>query len=189
MSASDPKRWWPAPAKLNLCLHVTGRRADGYHELQTIFQLISLADQLSFDLRDDGRIVRLDYEGAAAGALSTVGEDQDLCVRAARALQLRTGAKAGAAIRIRKHIPVGGGLGGELADVGDRVERCGGGERLGHRVGGGGRVGGASRGDLCDGAHGQGDKGCGGDSAAAAGSGGASGRLADRPEGARGPAR
>ncbi len=53
MIASDPKRWWPAPAKLNLCLHVTARRADGYHELQTIFQLISLADQLSFDLRDD----------------------------------------------------------------------------------------------------------------------------------------
>ena len=117
MIAANPKRWWPAPAKLNLCLHVTGRRADGYHELQTIFQLISLADQLSFDLRDDGRIVRLDYEGAAAGALSSVGEDQDLCVRAARALQLRTGAKAGAAIRIRKHIPVGGGLGGGSSDA------------------------------------------------------------------------
>ena len=117
MIASDPKRWWPAPAKLNLCLHVTARRADGYHELQTIFQLISLADQLSFDLRDDHRIVRLDYEGAAAGALSGVGEDQDLCVRAARALQLRTGVTAGATIRIRKNIPVGGGLGGGSSDA------------------------------------------------------------------------
>ncbi len=117
MIASDPKRWWPAPAKLNLCLHVTARRADGYHELQTIFQLISLADQLSFDLRDDHRIVRLDYEGAAAGALSGVGEDQDLCVRAARALQSRIGATAGATIRIRKNIPVGGGLGGGSSDA------------------------------------------------------------------------
>jgi len=117
MSASDPKRWWPAPAKLNLCLHVTGRRADGYHELQTIFQLISLADQLSFDLRDDGRIIRSDYEGAAADALSHVDEDQDLCVRAARALQLRAGVKAGVAIRIRKNIPVGGGLGGGSSDA------------------------------------------------------------------------
>jgi 4-diphosphocytidyl-2-C-methyl-D-erythritol kinase len=117
MSASDPKRWWPAPAKLNLCLHVTGRRADGYHELQTIFQLISLADQLSFDLRDDGRIIRSDYEGAAADALSHVDEDHDLCVRAARALQLRAGVKAGVAIRIRKNIPVGGGLGGGSSDA------------------------------------------------------------------------
>ena len=148
MIAANPKRWWPAPAKLNLCLHVTGRRADGYHELQTIFQLISLADQLSFDLRDDGRIVRLDYEGAAAGALSTVGEDQDLCVRAARALQLRTGAKAGAAIRIRKHIPVGGGLGGGLVD--------GGGGDGGGGDGGGGDGGGGDRGG------GEGDGGGGG---------------------------
>ena len=63
MNANPIARWWPAPAKLNLSLHVTGRRADGYHDLQTIFQLISLSDQLSFDLREDGRIVRLDYEG------------------------------------------------------------------------------------------------------------------------------
>ena len=117
MIVSDPQRWWPAPAKLNLCLHVTSRRADGYHELQTIFQLISLTDQLSFELRDDGRIVRLDYEGAAADALSGVGEDQDLSVRAARALQLRTGTTSGVAIRIRKNIPVGGGLGGGSSDA------------------------------------------------------------------------
>lgn len=117
MSASEPQRWWPAPAKLNLCLHVTSRRPDGYHDLQTIFQLISLSDQLSFELREDGRVVRLDYEGAAADALSGVGEDQDLCVRAARALQLRTGTTSGVAIRIRKNIPVGGGLGGGSSDA------------------------------------------------------------------------
>jgi len=117
MTQSDAPCWWPAPAKLNLCLHVTGRRADGYHELQTIFQLISLSDELSFELRDDGRVVRLDYEGSTASALSEVREDQDLCVRAARALQQRAGVQAGVGIRIRKHIPVGGGLGGGSSDA------------------------------------------------------------------------
>ena len=106
MNANPRARWWPAPAKLNLCLHVTGRRADGYHDLQTIFQLISLSDQLSFDLREDGRIVRLDYEGSTAQSLRDVAEDQDLCVRAARALQTRSGVTAGVIIRIRKTIPV-----------------------------------------------------------------------------------
>ena len=117
MNANPIARWWPAPAKLNLCLHVTGRRADGYHDLQTIFQLISLSDQLSFDLREDGRIVRLDYEGSTAQSLRDVAEDQDLCVRAARALQTRSGVTAGVTIRIRKTIPVGGGLGGGSSDA------------------------------------------------------------------------
>lgn len=117
MNANPRARWWPAPAKLNLCLHVTGRRADGYHDLQTIFQLISLSDQLSFDLREDGRIVRLDYEGSTAQSLRDVAEDQDLCVRAARALQTRSGVTAGVIIRIRKTIPVGGGLGGGSSDA------------------------------------------------------------------------
>lgn len=117
MNGSPTVRWWPAPAKLNLCLHVTGRRADGYHDLQTIFQLISLSDQLSFDLREDGRIVRLDYEGSTAQSLRDVAEDQDLCVRAARALQTRSGVTAGVTIRIRKTIPVGGGLGGGSSDA------------------------------------------------------------------------
>ncbi len=117
MNGSSTARWWPAPAKLNLCLHVTGRRADGYHDLQTIFQLISLSDQLSFDLREDGRIVRLDYEGSTAQSLRDVAEDQDLCVRAARALQTRSGVTAGVTIRIRKTIPVGGGLGGGSSDA------------------------------------------------------------------------
>lgn len=117
MNANPRARWWPAPAKLNLCLHVTGRRADGYHDLQTIFQLISLSDQLSFDLREDGRVVRLDYEGSTAQSLRDVAEDQDLCVRAARALQTRSGVTAGVIIRIRKTIPVGGGLGGGSSDA------------------------------------------------------------------------
>ena len=117
MNANPIARWWPAPAKLNLCLHVTGRRADGYHDLQTIFQLISLSDQLSFDLREDGRIVRLDYEGSTAQSLRDVAEDQDLCVRAARALQTRSGVKLGVTIRLRKAIPVGGGLGGGSSDA------------------------------------------------------------------------
>lgn len=117
MNADPTARWWPAPAKLNLCLHVTGRRADGYHDLQTIFQLISLSDQLSFDLREDGRIVRLDYEGSTAQSLRDVAEDQDLCVRAARALQTRSGVKLGVTIRLRKTIPVGGGLGGGSSDA------------------------------------------------------------------------
>jgi len=117
MNLSPVTRWWPAPAKLNLCLHVTGRRADGYHDLQTIFQLISLSDQLSFDLREDGRVVRLDYEGSTAQSLRDVAEDQDLCVRAARALQTRSGVTAGVTIRIRKTIPVGGGLGGGSSDA------------------------------------------------------------------------
>jgi 4-diphosphocytidyl-2-C-methyl-D-erythritol kinase len=117
MKTTDSLRWWPAPAKLNLCLHVTGRRADGYHDLQTVFQLISLSDQLSFELRDDRRIIRLDYEGATADALRDVSEDQDLCVRAAGALQRRTGVAKGVGIRIRKFIPVGGGLGGGSSDA------------------------------------------------------------------------
>lgn len=117
MKMVDTRQWWPAPAKLNLCLHVTGRRADGYHDLQTIFQLISLSDQLSFELRSDGRITRLDYEGATADALADVSEDQDLCVRAARALQQRVGVEQGVGIRIRKFIPVGGGLGGGSSDA------------------------------------------------------------------------
>ena len=96
---------WPAPAKLNLFLHVTGRRADGYHELQTLFQLVDLCDTVAIEVREDGRIERL--EGPA-----DIDPDTDLTVRAARALQAATGAARGASIRVRKHIPIGGGLGG-----------------------------------------------------------------------------
>ncbi len=101
----------PAPAKINLFLHVTGRRDDGYHLLQTAFRFIDLCDTLSFDLRGDGRIVR---EGEAMAGLAA---DDDLVVRAARALQKATGTAKGAQIRYKKNIPSGGGLGGGSSDA------------------------------------------------------------------------
>lgn len=96
---------WPAPAKLNLCLHIVGRRADGYHLLQTAFQLIDLVDELDFSDRPDGVIERV------AGP-AEVPAEQDLVVRAARLLATRTGCQRGVAIAVRKRIPIQGGLGG-----------------------------------------------------------------------------
>ncbi|MBK1721872.1 4-(cytidine 5'-diphospho)-2-C-methyl-D-erythritol kinase [Thiocystis violacea] len=101
---------WLAPAKLNLMLRVVGRRADGYHELQTVFQFIDRCDRLWFDVCDDGRIRRLT-------AVEGVEESQDLTVRAARALQQVTGCRLGAAIRCEKNLPMGGGLGGGSSDA------------------------------------------------------------------------
>ena len=101
---------WPAPAKLNLFLHVTGRRPDGYHELQTVFQLIDLCDTIAISVRGDGRIERPD---GPAG----VDPESDLTVRAARALQSATGSRLGATLRVRKRIPMGGGLGGGSSDA------------------------------------------------------------------------
>jgi 4-diphosphocytidyl-2-C-methyl-D-erythritol kinase len=102
--------WWPAPAKLNLFLHVVGRRADGYHDLQTLFQLIDLCDRIGLAVREDGVIERLvGMDGVAPG--------QDLTVRAARALQRHTGTRLGANLHIIKHIPAGGGLGGGSSDA------------------------------------------------------------------------
>ena len=102
--------WWPAPAKLNLFLHVTGRRPDGYHELQTIFQLIERCDRIGLAVRPDGRITR-------SAGMTDVEPDQDLAVRAARALQRHTGVALGADIQVIKHIPAGGGLGGGSSDA------------------------------------------------------------------------
>jgi 4-diphosphocytidyl-2-C-methyl-D-erythritol kinase len=101
---------WPAPAKLNLFLHVTGRRPNGYHELQTVFQLIDLRDSISIAVREDGLIER---PGGPAG----VDPESDLTVRAARALQVATGARRGATLRVSKRIPMGGGLGGGSSDA------------------------------------------------------------------------
>ena len=101
---------WPAPAKLNLFLHVTGRRPDGYHELQTLFQLIDLCDTVTIRVGDDGRIER------PSGPVG-VDPDSDLTVRAAKALQAATGCRMGASIRIAKRIPMGGGLGGGSSDA------------------------------------------------------------------------
>ena len=100
----------PAPAKLNLFLHVVGRRPDGYHLLQTLFRFIDLHDTLHFTLRNDGVVRR-------TNAIEGVAEEQDLCVRAARLLQSETGCALGVDITIEKHIPMGGGLGGGSSDA------------------------------------------------------------------------
>jgi len=100
----------PAPAKLNLFLHVVGRRADGYHLLQTLFRFIDLHDTLHFTRRDDGRVIRLN-------ALAGVADEDDLCVRAARLLQHETGCTLGVDIALEKCIPMGGGLGGGSSDA------------------------------------------------------------------------
>jgi 4-diphosphocytidyl-2-C-methyl-D-erythritol kinase len=101
---------WPAPAKINLFLHVVGRRDDGYHLLQTAFQFLDYGDQLRFGLTDDGRIVR-------THELPGVTEEADLCLRAARLLKQATGNKTGAAITLMKRLPAGGGLGGGSSDA------------------------------------------------------------------------
>ena len=101
---------YPAPAKLNLFLHVVGRRADGYHLLQSVFRLIDRADTVHLELRDDGRVVR-------EGDLPGVAEDDDLTVRAARLLQTYAPEGAGVSIRLEKILPLGGGLGGGSSDA------------------------------------------------------------------------
>lgn len=101
---------WPAPAKLNLFLHITGRRADGYHLLQTVFQFLDYGDSLDFHLRDDGRVLR--PEGPAE-----VPVEDDLAVRAATLLKTRTGARPGVDIHLRKTLPLQAGLGGGSSDA------------------------------------------------------------------------
>jgi len=103
-------RTWPAPAKLNLFLHVVGRRADGYHLLQTVFQFLDYADELAFRVTDDGRVVR-------AEDISGIPAEHDLTLRAARLLQQATGTPRGVEVRLHKRIPAGGGLGGGSSDA------------------------------------------------------------------------
>ena len=110
LSGPRPQTHWPAPAKLNLFLHVIGRRADGYHELQTLFQLIDLCDTVVISVREDGQIER------PVGPPGVPGET-DLTVRAARALQSATGTRLGANLKVHKRIPLGGGLGGGSSDA------------------------------------------------------------------------
>lgn len=107
-----PAGWtrWPAPAKLNLFLRITGRRVDGYHELQTVFRLLDWGDELRLRLRADGAIRRL-------GELSGVPEQDDLAVRAARLLREHAGGSLGVEIELKKRIPMGGGLGGGSSDA------------------------------------------------------------------------
>jgi 4-diphosphocytidyl-2-C-methyl-D-erythritol kinase len=97
---------YPAPGKLNLFLHVLGRRADGYHELQTVFRLIDRCDQVGISLREDGEI---HFAGADG--------DDNLCVRAARLLKKETGVRMGCEIELEKNLPIGGGLGGGSSDA------------------------------------------------------------------------
>jgi 4-diphosphocytidyl-2-C-methyl-D-erythritol kinase len=101
---------WPAPAKLNLFLHVTGQREDGYHLLQTVFQFIDLSDQLDFRILEHPQI-------SLSSSYSGIETDQDLIIRAARNLQSETSCRLGAEITINKQIPMGGGLGGGSSDA------------------------------------------------------------------------
>lgn len=106
----DWQRWLPAPAKINLFLHVIGQRQDGYHLLQTAFRFLDHGDRLKFSPRADGCVRRLnDVPGVA--------EDDDLVVRAARLLQQAAGCTLGADIELDKHLPMGGGLGGGSSDA------------------------------------------------------------------------
>lgn len=102
---------WPAPAKLNLMLRIVGRRDDGYHELQTVFQFLDHGDLIDCRLRNDGKVV-------ISNPLPDVSPEQDLTVRAARLLQpYARVAGAGAELRVHKRVPMGGGLGGGSSDA------------------------------------------------------------------------
>ena len=101
---------WPAPAKLNLLLHITSQRADGYHELQTVFQFLDYGDELRFEPRTDSKIQRVqDIEGVPA--------EEDLVVRAASALQQTCDDPQGVDIYLDKKLPMGAGLGGGSSDA------------------------------------------------------------------------
>lgn len=104
-SAASAELSLPAPAKLNLMLHIVGRRADGYHLLETVFQFLDYADTLHFSARDDGQII-------LHSTIDGVAHDDNLIVRAARLLQTASQSKLGADIWLDKKLPVGGGIGG-----------------------------------------------------------------------------
>lgn len=103
--------WWPAPAKLNLCLRITSRRPDGYHELQSAFRLLEWGDTVGIRLRQDGVIARV------GGSVPGVAEADDLLVRAAKLLKTHANVALGADIRVEKRIPAGGGFGGGSSDA------------------------------------------------------------------------
>ncbi len=102
---------WPAPAKLNLFLHITGRRADGYHLLQSVFRLLDWGDTVYLRLRDDGLVRRV------GEAVPGVSEDDDLVIKAARMLITSAKSPTGADIALEKRIPAGGGFGGGSSDA------------------------------------------------------------------------
>lgn len=101
---------WPAPAKLNLFLHITGRRPDGYHDLQTLFQLLDWGDELRFSINNSGQISR-------SCNIDGIREEDDICVRAARLLKARFDVQKGVHIDLIKRIPMGAGLGGGSSDA------------------------------------------------------------------------
>ena len=101
---------WPAPAKINLFLHINRQREDGYHELQTVFQFLDYCDELSFSITDDTAIR---HTQPPAG----IDNDNELCLRAARLLQQTCNIDRGVAITLEKRIPQGGGLGGGSSDA------------------------------------------------------------------------
>ena len=107
---SEATSLWPAPAKLNLFLHILGRRQDGYHELQTLFQFVDLCDEISIRVRSDGAIHRL-------AGVAGIRLEEDLTVRAASALQRAANCRLGADLGVRKRIPLGAGLGGGSSDA------------------------------------------------------------------------
>ena len=107
---SSAYQFWPAPAKLNLFLQITGKRDDGYHNLQTVFQFLDIGDRLRFVVREDNKIIRkTDLEG--------VKPDDDLVIKAAKALQQAANIEQGADIYLQKILPLGGGLGGGSSDA------------------------------------------------------------------------
>ncbi len=110
MGSDTPVKVWPAPAKLNLFLHITGRRADGYHNLQSLFQILDWGDELKFQINDGGRINR-------SNDIEAVPESEDICIRAAKSLKAHCGVKQGVSIELRKRIPLGAGLGGGSSDA------------------------------------------------------------------------
>lgn len=101
---------WPAPAKLNLMLRITGRRPDGYHLLQTVFQIIDLCDWIRFESREDGVV-------CLKKTIHGVAEQEDLTIRAANILKEYTGFRGGVCIDVEKNLPMGGGLGGGSSDA------------------------------------------------------------------------
>jgi 4-diphosphocytidyl-2-C-methyl-D-erythritol kinase len=101
---------WPAPAKINLFLHITGRRADGYHDLQTLFQILDWGDELRFTVDDSGAISRHCNS-------RDIPAQEDLCVRAAKKLQAHAGVDQGVHIDLLKRVPMGAGLGGGSSDA------------------------------------------------------------------------
>ncbi|MBU2978874.1 4-(cytidine 5'-diphospho)-2-C-methyl-D-erythritol kinase [Alteromonas sp. C1M14] len=98
-------KWWPSPAKINLFLHILGRYDNGYHQLQTLFQLLDYGDSLAFDINESGLLT-------LSPSIDGVNDEDNLIIKAARLLQEKTGTQKGAHIQLKKVLPMGGGIGG-----------------------------------------------------------------------------